>query len=387
MIRTLISIVGDQPAPNIFLIRDQYFRTIDRHLFITTDLMIKRLRLNHLIEATGISPDKYSSVVVPADNLLGLRKKLDQLNLQNDQSLYLVNLSCGSKMMSVGIYNYFTQPGLRDQSQIFYLPIYENHFLQIFPEPQQRFPLSHRIGVMEYLKSYGISVRSASFGQTLMPLGFHQRIVDLYLSSKRPPTILQKKFWTSTNNLRIANNSNKKDYLIVEQIPQLGELLSELNFKPETKGILQTEEIHFWMGGWLEEYLYHLVKETLGLSSLDIGRNIVIDWLGPENEYGNNEFDLIFIYRNTLYIIECKAGLGKKEQVKTHFNIAVHRLAALRKELGLRVRTLFLTLSTRLRNESGDILEPYFSRVMLLDIPFFDRNDIPDNLVRFLKEL
>ncbi|MCB0624339.1 MAG: hypothetical protein KDC43_10605, partial [Saprospiraceae bacterium] len=54
MAKVLVSLIGDQTAPNIFVIRDERFRDVDRHLFISTEQMQRKGRVAQIRQALDL---------------------------------------------------------------------------------------------------------------------------------------------------------------------------------------------------------------------------------------------------------------------------------------------------------------------------------------------
>ena len=95
-----------------------------------------------------------------------------------------------------------------------------------------------------------------------------------------------------------------------------------------------------------------------------------------------NECDLLFTFNNTLYIMECKVGLGFK--AKQLFEDSVYKLAALRNEFGQRVEAAFLTLSN-LRGRDGEVKKAFLHRAQLHRVKLFDRQGVGEELEGWLR--
>ena len=63
MEHVLVSIIGDQTAPNLFLIQDEAFQHITRYLFITTQQMEEQQKVDHLIVALRLNRNQYQKIV------------------------------------------------------------------------------------------------------------------------------------------------------------------------------------------------------------------------------------------------------------------------------------------------------------------------------------
>ncbi|MEZ5038497.1 MAG: DUF1887 family CARF protein [Saprospiraceae bacterium] len=389
-----VTIIGDQPAPNIFLIKDKTFQDISHYIFITSELMEEKNRLAHLLNAVSIPKEKYSIVQISPNNLYAIRQKLDTLALKEGNNNYHVNITSGSKMMSIGIFNYFTQPSLANRSALYYISIRDHHFLQIFPEAEHRaIQLSHKISLNEYLNSYGIRVnetRDSSLPVYSRKLA--EKIHDLFLSNA-PILPFNKKFSHLISDLRnYAKEEEKKAKgpleISIKDDQKWSTLISMSGFLPQSSGRLNADEIQYLIGGWFEEWTYYQLKAALGLETSAIGCSMQLQRVEAIGDFSKNEFDVLFTYQNQLYVLECKSGLGGGYPgAKRMFDQAAHRLAAIRSDFGLKVHTSFLTLSTDLR-KNAQLLKPAIeNRSLSLNIQTLDQKDLSESPSLWVKKI
>jgi hypothetical protein len=323
--RILISLISDQTIPNVLFIKE-YEGQVDSYVFVTTDKMETQGKLLWILKATGITAEQYQKAIVIEDDLISIDRTLNALNLTYEDD-YILNLTGGTKIMSIGVYNYF----LHRNSEIYYIPIGKNISRKIFPPVQQReFPITYRTDLITYLTSYGIEVINAdainhlSKSETFTKLFFDRN----YSKNKE------------LKNLFDYKENTKRDSCIRVELPNLFKWLEQIDFPFESRGILSKKEIFYLSGGWLEEYTYTKIKTVLNLSDKDIGLNISI-----KRQKVSNEFDVMFVLNNTIYVFECKTGLTRKDL----YEEAVYKLAALRKDFGLFVNSYIVTM-TEIRN-------------------------------------
>ena len=100
--------------------------------------------------------------------------------------------------------------------------------------------------------------------------------------------------------------------------------LIDIDYTPKEEGKLNSSEINYLTGEWFEEYIGSIVKSDLNLSDNEIlvGAKIysnsetkelnsiksLID-IEPKQNQVENEIDVMFIYNNSLYVIECKTSI------------------------------------------------------------------------------
>lgn len=383
MAKVLISLVSRQRIPNVLAIMDPFFSDIDYYLFITSIRMEHAHVVNHILEATGIGDDKYKKLVVQSHSWQNIQECLVNEGLSRSDSYY-VNLTGGTKIMPLAIFSFFNTGGW--QVKYFYLPIARNVIQQIFQDrPNIEIPISFRISVKEYLVSYGLTIEAGNFNIISKPHLVSQKILNFYLLQKSGSGV-KTQFWNLTRLLR--NSTDVDEGIYLRNLPGLSDLIKSLGMPLNENDFVNFSEIKYLTGGWFEEWIYEETKQTLQLSGNEIGRNIVINWLGENQEHGRNELDVVFIYDNIIHIVECKTGLGKKQKaVSEQFTRTLNQLAVFGKEMGLRLKLIFLTLSMQLRETNGGLKEWYKARANFLDVTVIDREDMQSKYGAYLRQL
>lgn len=370
----LVSLVGDQTVPNVFLILDDAFRKVEDYLFITTPLMEERQRLPHILRATGLPRERCRVLQVAADELSDIYTKLDRLQLPSQGVHYYVNLTSGTKLMSIALFNYFARGTYEKCSSIFYIPIGRNGYVQVQDRgtPLTR-DLTYRISVREYLASYGIELAAAS-RLLHQPVTYTQTLLSRMQSFRADPA-----FAKALHGLRQAYNRNrdKGEAMALKVGKDLAALLEQLEYPYRQKAGLTAADARYLAGGWLEEWAYHKVQSTLGLPDTALALNALVTRPDGQGGIVANECDLLFTRNNTLYVLECKTGLGKRGNKL--FDEAVYKLAALRGEFGQRVPALLLTLDER--------KPAYRQRAALHRIDLLGGNRVEEELQGYLAAL
>lgn len=381
MANLLISLVGDQTVPNTFLIRDPAFGMIGQYIFVTTPLMEERRRLEHTLASTGIPAGSFRKISVEADNLSDIKRKLDSLQLPEKGNHYYVNLTSGTKVMSIALYHYFTQPAYAPCCSIFYVPIGRNAYLQVYPEGQRReAAISYRITLEEYLAGYGIKMETwKGAGHLHRPPEYTASVLPHFLEamdSGRPFALMMKGLRDSYRQVQ------QKEEVELPVSRELGAFLQKISYPLPENGRLNKAAAEYLTGGWLEEWAYARVKETLGLPEAAIRYGVRVARANAGGHPVPNECDLLFTFNNTLYIAECKSGLGFN--ARKLFEESVYKLAALRNEFGQRVEAFFLTL-TNLRGRKGSLKTVFLHRAQLHRVALFDRKGVVMELEGWLK--
>jgi hypothetical protein len=321
MAKVLISLISDQTIPNVLFLKE-YENKVSRYIFITTNKMEQQGKLSWILNATGIQEEQYQKAVVIEDELISVDRELNRLEL-NYEDEYILNLTGGTKIMSIGVYNYF----LHRNSEIYYIPIGKNISKKIFPPVQQReFPITYRTDLITYLISYGIDIINPN---EINILSQSEEFTQMFFARNYSINI-------ELRNLFNHKKSTKRESCIKSELPNLFKWLEQIDFPFEQKNILSKEETFYLSGGWLEEYTYSKIKAMLNLSDKNIGLNIKI-----KRQKVSNEFDVMFVLDNAIYVLECKTGLTRKDL----YEETVYKLAALRKDFGLFVNSYIVTMT------------------------------------------
>lgn len=257
----LVSIVSDQTAPNYLFIKE-FQNQVDWFLFISTQQMEHKGKTELICTTAEINNNKCLKVLV-SDNLLHeVQNHLHKLDFPNNYQ-YLVNLTGGTKLMSIAVWRFFHQ---FSNARFFYIPINSNSYVEIFDDkPSKTTPFNYKISIEEYLNIYGIRFDKSQliFNETL--------VFDVFKDVKSGQYNLNK----------FPKNKLKKN-----NIPY------------------NIQQIHT---KWFEEYVYHRIKKELNLNDNEIITGIKLYDLKHEKEINNyypndNEID-VFLYITTNHIL------------------------------------------------------------------------------------
>jgi len=288
-----------------------------------------------IYETAGIQKENIRKILINEDELFLVKTKLDKLGWQNTNNQFFVNITGGTKLMSIAVKEYFTNYN----SRFFYVPIGKNIYKEIFDNKQnESFNFNYRISLTEYLN-------------------LHNIIGEITL----------KKF------------TEKK-------------LFSQ--FKKYKKSEFKSFPWKIDKGKWFEEFLYHKIKSFLNLEDKFINCSIKLfdrDTNNNNRQY-DNEIDLIFVHNNSIFIIEAKMSLYNFAQKKQTFKIDtetlasyLYKLTAINKRFGINSRAILITLAdfSELSQEAYENIE---TRIKILGINFpFDRNSIMDDNIFYKK--
>lgn len=354
MNRVIVSIISEQTIPNYLFIRE-FFQTGDCLLFIASQKYSKRIEW--IIQTLNFTNVSVESIVFPEggeerwvdmESLL-----LEKLSLEN---CYIVNLTGGTKYMSLLIQHVFE----KFNSIFYYIPYPQNVILE--PSKNESIPLKYRLNIQEYFSNYNVLFtekkisKKEDYGDY-----FFNRFIGGSLDYK---IIDLLRFYRDKKKIAIASIETCVPTEKRPRIEGLGEFLSNIKFSVAENGFLQRSEIEYLTGGWFEEYMYYKIKKYINPQDIKLG--VLIKRTEGTNQ---NDLDVVFVFGNKLFVIECKTGiLGKRM-----FNETVYKATAIKEAvLGLSAVTFISSLVTE-DHELKEIAQN-------MGISYKCREDITDSL-------
>lgn len=351
MKKTLVSLISDQLIPNLLFILEKQ-QEVDRHIFVTTKYTEGKGAAERLAQVAKINPDTWEKIEVIEDSLDDIRFKLQAKNLPTSEK-YLLNLTGGTKIMSIGVSRYFEEY----DHESYYSPIGKNSYKRIFPRDDDRErSFSNILSLSDYLAAYGFEILSSG-----IPIWATQDLANRVYRTNL------LKFRSEIKDLIRWNLENRGKSYPVTQYSKLSKL-SSIVFDENPKTELTSPEIKFLISNWWEIFSFYKIKSDLNLSDDAIAINCHITRGQVENE-----LDVVFVRNNKLYIVECKTGLGASD-FKDRFNNAVYKMAAIRNNMGLRIPGFLFILDPKVRERESGIIVPLFEgRAKTMDTTIVDR--------------
>lgn len=378
--KVLVSLVSKQTIPNIEFI-NEFREKIDCYLFISTDFMenSKMDRTNCILKGAKLQKDESEIIIVKEDSINDIEKKLNKLS-KDDK--YIVNLTGGTKIMSIATYNYFNS----QNADIYYKPIRTNQILSVKDESLVK-NIQSKISVLDYLTSYGIDINKKTDFKKFIDIEITNSIFYKFLKGQFNFKIIEKlrtKYRPKKKNFKIYNIEQTENEQL--RIDGLANFISELGFTDKTNedSIIAKKEINYLTGGWFEEYTYNYFKEKLELENSEIELGV---HLKKSENVLDNDLDVVFTYNNILYVVECKTAMALKGKVSTSlFNETIYKASALRAKFGLTVKNILFTLSNMTNPEIDYIERAAAMNIQLYDRKFFIDISKLDELINLIKK-
>jgi hypothetical protein len=355
--KVIVSIVSDQTVPNVLFIKE--LGPADKYFFISTLKMegSNKNTTDCIIDAAGISNKKIYKILVIEDSLLDIDSKLIEELVIEDEDVVSVNITGGTKLMSLGVYNYFSRNGAAD---IYYIPLGKNEIRQVFPLRKNRIKmLDFRINLLDYLKAYGVKVNSKSFSSKnilLKPIDQTSALFKSFIENRNKLILNAEEIRTN----KFRGKKIEKNNSLHKHAFECAMAFSEHGVVFDSNEKISENETKYLTGEWFEEFLYPIIKKTLKKNDDEIGMGIQLIKGDTPNEY-----DIVFTHNNSLFVIECKTDIADNEEGKISylFTNTLYKAATLKKEFGLSVNYFLFSL-----NDFSNLKEEQKSRAKLLGI-------------------
>ena len=314
-----VCLISAQAAPNLLPILDSEFKP-KKAIFLVSKTMKQRAeylaktfeKLNVKVKLKNIS-DEF--------NFGLMEEEIFKLVEEYENESIALNVTGGTKLMSIAAENAFSALG----KPIFYIDTDSNHILFISKNEEQKWlpnlEMKAKNKIDIYLSAYGSTVLS-----TQNPIEREKYLPAIEPFIKNYDNYTQVIPLLNLHATLSQSNGYKSEYTKDnKKIGKLDELLlgldyqGLLNYDGQTIDFKNREIKTFLNGGWLEDYTYFQLKEIANIEDIDCGADVAnpkFKWgkneYSSENKGNKNEFDIVFMAKNKLHIIECKTQLMDK---------------------------------------------------------------------------
>lgn len=333
MSKVLISVLSDHIIPNYLFIKETK-GCYDEMLFVTTSYAEQKEIGKHLETTLGLAGTNVRRVNVSNENYQLILEELSHENFSYENE-YTINQTGGTKAMSIALFSFFQ----KFNAHFVYIPIGTNEYFYF--KSEEKHVIKYRLSLEEYLSLYGMTC-----------------VCDNSLL-----------FDTSYTNKLFERL--KKCKFNLGAIPEI--------YNSQT--LPTAEEKRYYGGSWFEEYVYHRIKKENVLSDAAIGMSVKI--FRKDSLVNDNEIDVAFVKDNVLNIIECKVSMfGHNTNPKDTVEEYLYKLAAIAKDLGLRVNTYLFTLH-KMQKFSSLTLDNFNKRIRILGIRgIYDGNELSQQVIK-----
>jgi len=359
----LVSLVSDQTIPNVQLIQE-FKGTVTHYLFITTEGMEKKGIRQWTIDACNLSNNEViAPIIVPQFSFEVIEQKLDQFDFE-PFSKVIVNITGGTKVMTLAAFNFFKELG----ADVFYVTGNNDEMIRLAPGRKKKtVKIISRVSVIQYLHAYGFKTKETK--PSNIPENYTSIFFQLFITGKIQP------YREIINKLR---NFRKYDVNKTE-VDGLVEFLHFIEFPDESSKKLSKYQVKYLTGEWFEEYISNKLKQELNLNSDEIMTGLEISKQNKKQTLVPNEMDVLFMWNNKLYTIECKTSVflsepsntDEKPVTKNILGETLYKSDSLKQGLGLYVNTYVFILDSI--DEYREKLKLHLERADLYNITIIDK--------------
>ena len=312
-------LISDQAAPTLLPILDGDFKPKEAVFLVSDKMKNNAEALSKIFNEKGV---KTTSVRV--ENIYDFQAMevlfIDLLDRYSEQNIAL-NVTGGTKLMAIVAQNTFAMA----DKPIFYIDSDNNQILFISRDESNRsIPnknLNCNIDIKTYLSAYGMTFKGGKSSVS----------TDRLLSHFEP---FVKNYDKYKDNIPLLNyyasESERSKFKITlddkhKKIHSFFNLLEELHhrdlvdFDHQLIDFRDRTHKELLNGIWLEELTYKAIEDIKSIQdkamSLEVGNTAYDenkDHYDIKNQGNQNEFDIAFLAKNRLHIIECKTQVMNK---------------------------------------------------------------------------
>ena len=361
MKKTIINIVSAQTLPNYLFVKQMYEQKDKIVWIVSSNKKVQQAmsslssNLSDITNQQKISLEEGSEENV--DCITNLLKKEMPIN-----DNYYVNLTGGTKLMAIAVYNFFKNNC--KNASFFYIPLPRNIIKNIMTQEEKE--ITYRISISEYLSLYDMKSRNGngrkpylSFEQAKDMFYKMNDIGEKYHNELSELRELKKKNRFDGDNGR--NKSKPRPYSDINGInlkegiggdkstrAERIENFIEQNELPKKceKGFISGEDMVCLTGEWLEDLVYYITEKKESPDEIMCG----IVPMRNGDELSDNELDVIYIKDNKLYIRECKTNWEEGKM----FNEIVYKAVAIKSLFGLSVKSSVYSCRENLSDDANE---------------------------------
>jgi hypothetical protein len=295
---TLISLVSDQTLPNVLFI-EAVKEEVDLFVFLVTAHTEKVHKTDTIIRTCQLQANTCRRVLIDPESYPAILQTLEQ-QVWDDNCNYLVNITGGTKMMALAAKDFFEK-----------LPDVESFYI----------PVGHQ-------KAYSLKVRGK---EILLP----ELTLKQYL-------LAHAYTYTYCNKLEQPHQVAANLFKEVIRRGHAGKVTA-ISHRIDKSYLEEDKKWH--SGEWFEEWLFVKLKETLRLDeSRIVFKAKLKHQFADNNMESDNEFDVIFVRNNKLYLIEAKVYTSESINASKTI-VPLYKIASQQSTLGLHANSIVIILA------------------------------------------
>jgi hypothetical protein len=377
--KTIINIVSAQTLPNYLFVKQMYEEGDKVIWIVSSNKKVQQAMSSLSNNLSDITNQQEISLTEGSEeNVDCITNLLKEEIPLNDN--YYVNLTGGTKLMAIAVYDFFKN-NCKNVS-FFYIPLPKNIIKNIMTQEER--DITYRISISEYLSLYNIPISGGhkpylSFEKAKDMFGKMSNIIERY-----PNELAELR---ELNDRSVFRRHKDQQYLfskisttnikegigldIETRAERIQNLIEQNKLSTNSaQGYICSNDMTYITGGWFEDLVYYITE--IQKQPDDIICGIV------NNSGSGNELDIVYTKNNKLCIIECKTGWDRDSS----FNEIVYKAAAIKKSLsGLNIESSIYSYRDNLSNNDNKKGEEQLRGTLSnMGINYFGKKEIEDEL-------
>jgi hypothetical protein len=374
---TLVCIISAQHVPNLLTVKA--IRPDHLFLIITEKMKDNVPRFLNALAAGGLDySQKFTPIEIQKEHSFDeIISSLKAEYAKDPDRQWVLNITGGTKPMSIGAYMFARENGLR---ALYVVESDQSCAIDLSGGVSLSLDRLH-VTTPEFLAGYGYEIRNPRKleqmnrqARDLQDLGAlltaHYDDPDIFhflarLQMMKGPIDDKESKWEKEGiTLSQADHIFLKNAEVRRKIAQKFGLAENGSV---ITGHLDRKAVEFLTGKWLEFFVYGLLKplEPAYVRCLQSGLSIGLPDAGK-----NNELDISFMTERSLCMVECKTGSQGHDPDGDQ---VIYKTEAIKEALGaLRVRAFIATTSTNVIDKAGKIKQALANRSQMYGCPIID---------------
>lgn len=363
--KILVCLISAQHVPNLLAV---HAVRPDKLILLVSDKMVDPARW--LIKALAFGGLDYGMIceqlrIDKTDSIAHTKSILQEAYEKYPGSEWVVNLTGGTKPMSMAAYEFFRARG----SKMLYVSEADQSIAIDFSGGSP-LNLNHEISIQEFLAGYGFDLlnpKSLGGGDTRAEKWFElaaMMAADQEDASLRGFLGYMQKLSEEKNGRDRGMNLRADDRASIRKI-ELREKVSDL-FGLEVNavngvisGSLDKYAVRFFTGGWLEVFIWGVLRRFNGDGIWDLRMGISFGKKGRPYNKLENEWDIAFMREQSLNIVECKTGEQAQDPSGSD---TLYKIEAIKEQLGaIRVRSYLATTAPNVVDTKTGVLKDHIA--------------------------
>ena len=314
-------LVSDQAAANLLPILDNQFKPKEAVLIVSKPMKQKAEFLAKTFKEQGVKVTLFN--LSDEFDFSKMEEELIELVSQYEDKNIALNVTGGTKLISIAAEHAFTLV----EKPIFYIDTKSHRIVFITKDENKQWlpdlALNSKNTIKTYLSAYGSNVlKQSDPSEHKKWLDHIDGFITKYQENKNIIPVLNKM-------ASLSKNKGWKYDLEHQDLKFSGvtDLLTWLDYKNiiDFDGVQvdfrNKSTANFLSGGWLENYTYEVLNSVNKIEDIALGIEVTNSKYRQDkkdydalNKGHKNEFDVAFMAKNKLHIIECKTMIMDREE-------------------------------------------------------------------------